>query len=44
MDFFFSPFFASPPAETSAELESEIKQIPVDYEDGSGGGSGCVVA
>jgi len=39
MDFFFNLFG---PART--ELDSEVEQVPVDFEDGSGSGSGCVVA
>jgi len=39
MDFFFNLFG---PART--ELDSEVEQVPVDFEGGSGSGSGCVVA
>jgi len=42
MDFFFS-LFAPATAETRAELDDEVEQVPVDFEGGSGTGQGCVV-
>jgi len=45
MDFFFKLFFPAAPAEARAELESEIEQIPVDFDDGGGtNNGGCIVA
>jgi len=43
MDFFFNLFFGPATSETRTELDSEIEQVPVDYEGGSGSGNGCVV-
>ena len=43
MDFFFS-LFAPATAETRAELDDEVEQVPVDFEGGSGPTQGCVVA
>jgi len=40
MDFFFNIF--SPVTRT--ELDSEVEQVPVDFEDGGNGGGNCVVA
>ena len=42
MDFFFSLFTATP-AETRTELDSEVVQVPVDF-DGSSNSPGCIVA
>ena len=42
MDFFFN-LFAAAPAETRAELDSEVVQVPVDF-DGTSPGMSCIVA
>jgi len=39
MDFFFNLF-----GPTRTELDSEVEQVPVDFEGGSSTGQGCVVA
>jgi len=43
MDFFFN-LFGPATAETRAELDSEIEQVPVDFEEGGGTTGSCVVA
>ena len=42
MDFFFNLFTATP-AETRTELDSEVVQVPIDF-DGSGNSPNCIVA
>ena len=44
MDFFLNIFFGPATAETRAELDSELEQVPVDFEEGGGGNTGCIVA
>ena len=44
MDFFFNLFFGPATAEACAELDSELEQVPVDFEDGGNGGGNCIVA
>ena len=44
MDFFFNLFFGPATSETRTELDSEIEQVPVDFENGGAGTGGCVVA
>jgi len=44
MDFFLNLFFGPATSETRTELDSEIEQVPVDFEGGSGSTQGCVVA
>jgi hypothetical protein len=43
MDSFFN-LFGTATVETRAELDSEVEQVPLDFEDGGGGSQNCVVA
>jgi len=44
MDIFFNLFFGPATAETRAELDSELEQVPVDFEGGGGTTGSCIVA